>query len=160
YVTSRDELAFEVIVRRHGAMVWNVCRRVLRHHQDAEDAFQATFLTLARKAHAIGKRESVASWLHKVAYRAALGAMASRARRTTVPETAAMDLPAADETGGLLWRDLRPALDEEICRLPEKYRGPFILCYVEGKTNEEAARELRCPKGTVATRLAWARERL
>ncbi len=159
YVVSRDELAFEVLVRRHGALVWNVCRRVLRHHQDAEDAFQATFLTLARKAGAIGKRECVASWLHTVAYRAALGALGDRTRHT-VPEAAALDVPAAPGADPTLWRDLRPVLDEEISRLPEKYRAPFLLCYVEGKTNEEAAHELGCPKGTVATRLAWARERL
>src|SRR5262249_47166136 len=80
YIMSRDDMAFEVLVRRHGVMVWNVCRRLLGCEQDVEDAFQAAFLTLARKAHAIGKRECVASWLHKVAYRAALCARKSRAR--------------------------------------------------------------------------------
>jgi RNA polymerase sigma factor (sigma-70 family) len=159
YVTARDDLAFEVLVRRHGVMVWNVCRRLLGHEQDVEDAFQAAFLTLARKAHAIGKRECVASWLHKVAYRAALGARKSRAR-WSVQDAEAMDIPAQDTTDQAVWRDIRPILDEELCQLPEKYRAPFVLCYVEGKTNQEAARELRCPKGTVATRLAWARERL
>jgi RNA polymerase sigma factor (sigma-70 family) len=158
WTADRDEAAFELLVCRHGPMVWNVCRRVLRHDQDAEDAFQATFLTLVRKAGAIGKRDAVGSWLHRVAYRAALAArarVASHAVRQLVGSE-----PTAAASQELLWRDLGPVLDQEVNRLPEKYRAPFVLCHLQGKTNEEAARELRCPTGTVLSRLAWARERL
>jgi RNA polymerase sigma factor (sigma-70 family) len=158
WITDRDEAAFELLVCRHGPMVWNVCRRVLRHEQDAEDAFQATFLTLVRKAGAIGKRDAVCSWLHRVAYRAALAARA-RVAAHAVRQFVGSE-PASAASQELLWRDLGPVLDQEVNRLPEKYRAPFVLCYLQGKTNEEAARELRCPTGTVLSRLAWARERL
>lgn len=154
----RDEAAFEVLVWRHGPMVLNLCRRLLRDEQDAEDAFQATFLILVRKAETIHKDSSVGSWLYKVAYRAALEARARSARRgERLPFDAEPVAPEAEDAG---WRDLRPVLDEEVHRLPEKYREPFVLCYLEGQTTDEAARALNCPRGTVATRLAWARQRL
>jgi RNA polymerase sigma factor (sigma-70 family) len=159
FVTSRDQAAFEVLVWRHGAMVLGLCRRMLRHEQDAEDAFQATFLALVRKAPGISKRHALASWLYKVAYRVALEARA-RVRPNAVPALDRLPAPAQDNGEGLVWRDLRPVLDEEVNRLPEKYRSAFVLCYLEGKTNEEAARQLGCPKGTVLSRLARARERL
>jgi RNA polymerase sigma factor (sigma-70 family) len=158
FVAERDEAAFEVLLWRHGPMVLAVCRRLLRHEQDAEDAFQATFLVLARKAASIGRRQAVGAWLHRVAGRVALRARALAAKRAAAPADAA-DL-AAPETSEPLRADLRRALDEEVGRLPEKYRAPFVLCYLDGKTNEEAARELGCPKGTVLSRLAWARQRL
>jgi RNA polymerase sigma factor (sigma-70 family) len=157
FVSQRDEAAFELLVWRHGAMVLSLCRRLLRHEQDAEDAFQATFLILARKAASIGKREAVASWLYKVAYRVALAARKTTARHGT--QALSLDVPAREEDD-LVWRDLRPVLDEEVSRLPERYRTPFVLCYLEGKTNEEAAEMLGCPKGTVLSRLSRARERL
>src|SRR5262249_45915443 len=125
WLAQRDEAAFEVLVWRHGGMVLNLCRRLIRKDQDAEDAFQATFLVLVRKAATIGKRESVASWLYKVAYRIAI---ATRSRRPTAnlgatePEQVAPS-PEAEA----LWRDLRPVLDEEIHQLPDKYRRPFVL---------------------------------
>src|SRR5262249_51849825 len=129
-----------------------------RHPQDAEDAFQATFLTLARKAGSIGRRQALAAWLYRVAYRAALRARAGAARHAALPlpdpEPAA---PGADE---LVWHDLRPVLDEELSRLPDKYRRPVVLCYLEGKTHAEAAEQLGCAKATVAVRLLRARERL
>jgi RNA polymerase sigma factor (sigma-70 family) len=154
-----DEAAFELLLWRHGPMVLCTCRRVLRREQDAEDAFQVTFLTLARKAGAIGKRESVGSWLYKVAYRAALQVRAAAERQ---PAAAPPDAePAApDETPSVEARELRPVLDEEVGRLPEKYRAPVVLCYLEGKTYAEAARLLGCPTGTLAIRLRRARERL
>src|SRR5262245_60180817 len=130
FVHKRDETAFEVLVWRHAAMVVGVCQRVLRHQQDVEDAFQATFLTLVRKAASVGKRESVGSWLYKVAYRVALRARARGARQATHERLEGDVLggePAPDHT----WLDLRPVLDEEINRLPEKYRAPVVLCYFE-----------------------------
>jgi RNA polymerase sigma factor (sigma-70 family) len=154
WLARRDEAAFELLVWRHGPMVLDLCRRVLRHEHDVEDAFQATFLVLVRKAASIGKADSVGSWLYKVAYRVALEVKATAARALPVEDRPA---PADEE---MLWHDLRPVLDDEVNRLPEKYRAPFVLCYLQGKTNEEAARELRCPKGTVCSRLAWARRRL
>ncbi len=118
-----------------------------------------TFLVLARKAGSIGKRESVGSWLYKVAYRVALRLRARTAKRSAREEPID-ELSAPEATDKVLWRDLRPVLDEEIDRLPEKYRVPFVLCYLEGQTNEEAARQLGCPKGTILSRLARGRERL
>src|SRR5262249_31028688 len=159
FVRSRDEAAFEVLVWRHGPLVWGLCRRLLRQESDAEDAFQATFLTLVRKAGSIGKGGSVASWLYKVAYRVALHARA-RAARGAGREQAAPAEPAAGPAEDPVWRDLRPVLDEEIGRLPEKYRVPVLLCYLEGRTVDEAAEQLGWPRGTVATRLTRARERL
>jgi RNA polymerase sigma factor (sigma-70 family) len=159
FVARRDEAAFELLVWRHGTMVLNLCRRLLRQEQDAEDAFQATFLVLARKAHCIGKRQACASWLYKVAYRVAL---AARAQGTTLAQLVggAETLQATEATDDPLWRDLRPVLDEEVSRLPEKYRAAFVLCCLEGRTGAEAAEHLRCPKGTVLSRLSRARERL
>src|SRR5260370_3727354 len=122
-------------------MVLSLCRRLLRHEQGGEDAFQATFLILVRKAGSISKREALGSWLYKVAYRIALEAR-DRSRMRTVDSKYLADIPAAATTPDLLWRDLRPVLDEELARLPDKYRVPFVLCYLEGKTNEEAARQL------------------
>jgi RNA polymerase sigma factor (sigma-70 family) len=159
FVARRDEAAFEVLLWRHGPKVLGVCRRVLRHEQDAEDAFQATFLILVRKAGSVGKRQALGSWLHRVAYRVALRAKTLAAKRAARQMPVA-DMAAADPEPDPVWGDLRPVLDEEVNRLPEKYRAPFVLCYLDGKTNAEAARELGCPKGTVLSRLAWARQRL
>jgi RNA polymerase sigma factor (sigma-70 family) len=159
WLAQRDEAAFEVLVWRYGPMVWGVCRRQLPRAHDAEDAFQATFLILVRKAASIGKRESVGSWLYKVACRVVLRARLRAARRASREQPAPGPL-AAEEKPEVIWRDLRPVLDEEVNALPEKYRLPFLLCYLEGKTTEAAAAQLRCPRGTVLTRLAWARKQL
>jgi RNA polymerase sigma factor (sigma-70 family) len=159
WVARRDEGAFEALLWRHAAAVLGVCRRVLGDAHEAEDAAQAAFLTLARKAASIGRRQAVAAWLFAVAYRAALRARARRPRAAAVPPGALGALPARPAEDPA-WRDLRPLLDEEVGRLPEKYRAPFVLCHVEGRTNEEAARELGCPVGTVLSRLARARQRL
>jgi RNA polymerase sigma factor (sigma-70 family) len=153
-----SELAFETIVRRHGPMVMAVCRRVLGDDHAAEDAFQATFMVLALKSHTIRKQESSGPWLHGVAMRIARRARALRQRSRGEP------IPA----GGLADRegytpapvDLRAILDEELSRLPEKYRVPVVLCYLEGRTQEEAARTLGWTKGTVSGRLARAKDLL
>ena len=159
FVTRGDEAAFGVLLERHGPKVLGICRRVLRREQDAEDAFQAAFLVLVRCAGSIGKGEAVGSWLYRVAYRLALRAKVRASKRPTASVPLA-DVPAAERTPNVEWLDLQAVFDEEINRLPAKYRAPFILCYLDGRTNEEAAHELGCPKGTVLSRLAWARERL
>ncbi len=158
FVEGRDEVAFAALVRRHGPMVWGVCRRLLDLH-DAEDAFQATFLVLVRKAASVRPREMVANWLHGVARQAAL-----QARRTTVrrrarerQSTRTPDPPAAERQPE---HDLRFLLDQELGRLPEKYRAAVVLCDLEGRSRKEAARQLGCPEGTVAGRLARARAML
>jgi RNA polymerase sigma factor (sigma-70 family) len=137
-------------------MVWGVCRRVLRRHHDAEDAFQATFLVLVRKAASIASRELLANWLYGVAHRTALKAGAAIGKRhrrerqvTPMPEPEAVGQDSGD--------DLLPLLDQELSRLPDRYRVPVILCDLEGKTRKEAARQLGVPEGTVAGRLARAR---
>jgi RNA polymerase sigma factor (sigma-70 family) len=159
FVARRDEASFDVLVWRHGAMVLSLCQRVLHDTHEAEDAFQATFLVLARKAGSIGKRESAGSWLYKVALRIALRVRARALKRTALAEPLD-ELPGRDDPEDPVWRDLRPVLDEEIDRLPEKYRAPFVLCYLEGHTNEEAAEKIGCPMGTILSRLARGRERL
>jgi RNA polymerase sigma factor (sigma-70 family) len=159
FAARGEEAAFEALVQRHGPMVLGVCRRVLGDAQDAEDAFQATFLVLVRSARAVGKAASVGSWLHGVAHRTALKARAARAARRKHERRApimANNGPGAEAA----WGELRQVLDEEVGRLPEACRGPFVLCYLEGKTYDEAARLLGCPKGTVSTRLTRARELL
>ena len=159
FVTRREEASFEVLVWRHGAMVLALCKRVLRDSHEAEDAFQATFLVFARKATSIGRGEVVAAWLYKVAYRVALRLRAAAAKRSAAGEPTDA-IPAPEAAGDLDWLDLKPVLDDEIARLPEKYRAPFVLCYLEGRTNEEAAALIGCPKGTVLSRLSRGRERL
>jgi RNA polymerase sigma factor (sigma-70 family) len=159
YAALRDAAALELLVRRHSALVWGVCRRVLHGGPDAEDAYQATFLVFLRKAAGLGKREHVGPWLAAVAYRVAVRARANAAKRR-LRERGAAPRHSAEASRDVEWRDLRPVLDEEVQRLPLKYRLPFLLCYVEGKTNAEAAVELGCPAGTVLSRLARARQRL
>ncbi len=160
YVGQRDESAFAALVQRHGPLVWGACARMLPDGGDAEDAFQATFLVLARKAHALRRPGSLAPWLHEVACRTAAKARALRARRLAREQAAPPPPPRAEGEPEIVWREVRAAIDEEVNRLPERYRVPFALCYLEGLTNEEAARRLACPKGTILSRLARARERL
>jgi RNA polymerase sigma factor (sigma-70 family) len=159
FITNRDESAFAALVERHGAMVFGVCRRVLNNISDAEDAYQAAFVVLACKARAISRPELLGSWLYRVAFRAALRARAEASRRREHPLPSA-DIAVAPPIPDADWADLRPVLDEEIERLPQKYRLPVVLCYLEGHSNDEAARRLGCPLGTIASRLATARERL
>ncbi len=162
FVAWRDEAAFELLVRRYEKIVFGVCLRVLHDVHDAEDAFQAAFLVLARKAGAISRRESLAGWLTRVSFRIAL-----RASKKRSPRFAMQSLDSTDASdSGLqtpnteLSTGLRGVLDEELDRLPARFRAPVVLCYFDGKTHEEAARQLGWPKGTVASRLARARERL
>jgi RNA polymerase sigma factor (sigma-70 family) len=152
------EAAFEALVNRHGPMVLRVCRGVLRDPRDVEDAFQATFLVLVKKAHALDERELLAPWLYGVARRVALKARGVASRRSR-REGGIMDDPPADPAEGP-WPDLRPILHEELDRLPEKYRKPVVLCHLEGLTHAEAAQELAWPVGTVSVRLARARKLL
>ncbi len=153
---GQDEAAFQAITQRHGSMVYRVCWRVLHHAQDAEDAFQATFLVLAQKLRSVRNHASLASWLHGVAHRVALKAKAQAAarrrheRRASLPDT----LPTHEATG----IDPHSALDFELRRLPDKWRLPLILCYLEGRTQDESARQLGWSKRTLRRRLDEARE--
>jgi RNA polymerase sigma factor (sigma-70 family) len=153
FLSRRDEAAFVALVRRHGPMVLGVCRRVLGNAADAEDAFQATFLVLVRKAASLSARAVLGDWLHGVARRTALSARRACARRRAKEQ--AMARP--DVQGEAVPDDWLPLLDEELSRLPENYRLPLVLCDLEGKTRREAADCLRWPEGTVAGRLARGR---
>src|SRR5262245_17671571 len=159
FLTHRDETAFAALLYRHGPMVLGVCRRVLGDSPDAEDAFQATFLVLATKAGSIQRMGSVGSWLHGVAARLARQVISSTARRRA-HEREATAMPPSNAPDAVEWRDLRPVLDEELERLPQKYRAPLVLCYLEGKSHEEAAQQLGWTSGTVCGRLARARDLL
>ncbi len=159
FVRRREEAAFAALVRRHGSMVLGVCRRVLRHSHDAEDAFQATFLVLANKAQRLKNPALLANWLYGVAYRTALHARNRSARRSRRErEAAAMSASSSDSDSSA--HELSHILDEELSHLPEKYRAPLVLCYLQGKTNEEAARLLGWPTGSMSHRLARGRELL
>src|SRR5579863_599016 len=159
FVIRRDATAFSTLVERHGPMVWGVCRRILHNHHDAEDAFQATFLVLARKAAFVKPMEMVAGWLFGVARTTALKARGvvgrTRSRERQVVEMP--DQAVADREG---WHDLQPLLDQELSRLPQRYRTVIVLCDLEGMTRKEAARQLRVPEGTIAGWLARARTML
>jgi RNA polymerase sigma factor (sigma-70 family) len=159
FVQGRDEAAFEVLVHRHGAMVWRVCRQVLRDTQDAEDACQATFLVLVRKARGIARPELLGNWLYGVAVRVAhrVRKTASRRQAHERPGVETLGQHPADPGAG---SDPEGQLHEELQRLPAKYRCPLVLCYLEGRTNEEAARQLRWPVGTLKVRLMRGREML
>lgn len=151
-----DQIAFELLVSRHGPMILGVCRRILRDPTDVDDAFQATFLVLIRRARSLGPGDILAAWLHGVAFKVATRARSDRARRAR-REREAMKLapPAPDRADADL--ALREVIDQEIERLPWKYRAPVALCYFEGLTHDEAARRLNWPLGTVKGRLARAR---
>ena len=159
FTSTRDEEAFAALVRRHGGMVLGLCRRLLGGHHDAEDVFQAAFLILARKASSLRRGESVGAWLYRVAYRLALKARASAARRRD-RETQGIAMPSPDPTAELTVKELQTLLDEELQQLPEKYRVPVVLCHLEGRTQEEAARQLGWSKGTLRRRLGQGRELL
>jgi RNA polymerase sigma factor (sigma-70 family) len=153
-----DQTAFAALLARHGPMVLRVCRRVLHHEQDAEDAFQATFLVLARNAGSICKREALAAWLHGVAYRTAMEAKRKAARRRNHEARLGALLPKAMPSP--TWDDIRVVLDEEIQRLPQTLRAAFVLCVLEGKCGPEAAAELGVKLGTLSSRLTQARKYL
>lgn len=155
FIAQRDDAAFAALVRRHGPMVWGVCRRLLEQH-DAEDAFQATFLVLVRKAASIVSRERVGNWLYGVAHQTALQARRNITRRRA-REKQVMDVPEPAVAQQDLWRDLQPLLDQELSQLPDAYREVIVLSDLEGKTRKEVARQLGLPEGTVGSRLARAR---
>jgi RNA polymerase sigma factor (sigma-70 family) len=159
FTERRDPAAFEALVRRHGPMVLGVCRRVLGASHDVEDAFQATFLVLVRKAGSIVLRETVGGWLYGVAYRTALEARTKRRRRRArEKQVEAMPHPTVqpDDT----WRELKPLLDKELARLPEKFRVPVVLCDLEGLPRRQVARQLGVPEGTLSSRLHTGRRTL
>src|SRR5947209_1042933 len=156
YISRRDEAALAALVRRPGPMVWGVCRRVIRNYHDAEDAFQATFLVLVRKAASIASPELLANWLYGVAHQTALKARATTAKRRA-RERQVTEMPELAVAEQDLWNDLQSLLDQELSRLPDKYRVAIVLCDLEGKTRKEAARQLGVPDGTLAARLARGR---
>lgn len=156
FLVGQDQAAFAMLVRRHGPMVLGVCRRVLQHEQDAEDAFQATFLVLVRKARSLRSPSTLASWLFGVARRTALE-MKTASTKRRAKEASAI---SQDKSGEDKLADWLPLLDEELARLPQKYREAIVLCDLEGKTRQEAARVLNCAEGTVASRLARGRSML
>jgi RNA polymerase sigma factor (sigma-70 family) len=159
FVSGRDEAAFAALLRRHGPMVLGVCRRLLGNLHDAEDAFQAVFLVLVRKAGSVRPREAVGNFLYGVAYRTALEARSriarQRARERQVPVMPPRGVERDDP-----WAELLPLLDRELHRLPDKYRLPVVLCDIEGQSRREVARRLAIPEGTLSSRLATARRRL
>jgi RNA polymerase sigma factor (sigma-70 family) len=159
FAGENDEAAFAALVRRHGGLVIGACRTVLQHQQDAEDAFQATFLVLARKAASVSWQESAASWLFQTARHMALKIRTHSARRR-LHEVAMEDLSQVDGVADLAWGELRSILDEELGRLPAKYRAALVLCHMEGKSRSEAARELGWKEGAVKIRLERGRDLL
>ncbi len=138
------EAGFTALVDRHGPMVLRVCRQILGDTHDAEDAFQATFLVLVRKAGSVRKRDSVASWLHGIARRVARRARSDRARRLEYERRGA-EMAGRTEARSAGEFECWPELHEEVARLPERYREPIVLCYLEGLTTDEASRRLDCP---------------
>ncbi len=159
FIARRDETAFEALLRRHGPMVRGVCRRILGDVHDADDAFQATFLVLVRKADSVRPREAVGNFLYGVAYRTALEARRRMARRR-MREMPLPNVPQPESESSDLWQELRPLLDREVSRLSEKYRLPVVLCELEGRSRKEVARQLAIPEGTLSSRLATARKKL
>jgi RNA polymerase sigma factor (sigma-70 family) len=159
FVTGRDSDAFESLVRRHGPMVLGVCRRVLRAPHDAEDAFQVTFLVLARKAASVSPREMVGNWLYGVAHTTAVRARAANAKRR-LREKQVAEMPEPQAAGEHPQDELHQLLDEELARLPDKYRAAVVLCDLEGRPRKEVARRLHVPEGTLSSRLTTARRML
>jgi RNA polymerase sigma factor (sigma-70 family) len=157
FITRRDEAAFEALVLRQGPIVLGVCRRMLRHAQDAEDAFQATFLVLVRKAASVVPRELVGNWLYGVAYYAARKALTA-AVKCRARERQVVEMPEPEAAPGAeRWHDLHALLDEEWSRLPDKYRVAIVLCDLEGNGHREAARQIGCPQGTLSARVSRGR---
>jgi RNA polymerase sigma factor (sigma-70 family) len=159
FISKRDEAAFTLLVHRHGRLVWSVCRQILHHEQDAEDAYQASFLVLVRHASTIRRGQSVACWLYRVASRIARKLARDRLKRRECEAKTSPSL-CGQVLQDVNWRELQGLLQEELMRLPQKYQAPFILCCLEGMTKSEAARHLRWKEGTLSSRLAHARRRI
>jgi RNA polymerase sigma factor (sigma-70 family) len=158
FALRHEESAFAVLLQRHGPMVLSVARRVLNSPQDVEDVFQATFLLLARKAASLRKPGSVGSWLHGAAHRLALKAREQEWRRQAHERRAAQMRDLASRASA--WHEVQSALDAALEKLPQRYRTPLVLCYLEGRSHAEVARQLGCPLATVRTRIQRGRERL
>jgi RNA polymerase sigma factor (sigma-70 family) len=150
--------AFEVLVKRYAPMVMGVCRQVLYRYQDAEDASQATFMTLARKAGTIRDRTVLGGWLYEVAYRIAIRMRARVSRLPELTETADQETSGGEPESAAAWNELGLLLHAEVDRLPKSYRMLVVHCYLEGETNREVARRLNCPVGTIKGRLSRARK--
>lgn len=160
FTLQNDESAFSILVQKHGAMVWGVCRRILGNGNDADDAFQATFMVLVRRASEVARYRSLSGWLHNVACRIALKARCSLARRH-MAELGPMQEPSSWPEEDLAARhELSQVLDEELQCLPDKWRMPLVLCYLQGKTHEEAARDLGLARGSMARLISRAQEKL
>ncbi len=156
FVCHQDDLAFTELVRRHGPMVLGVCTQILRQHQDAQDAFQATFLILAMRAHSIKQENSLGSWLYQVAYRTAM--RSAKQRQQSLAQLVVDDTYVSDDPLQTIYeQSLQTALHEELTKLPAAYRAPLVLCYMEGKTRNEAASELECTAASIKARLARAK---
>src|SRR4051794_30177035 len=160
YLSRRDEAAFEALVRQHGPMVLSLCRRYLRDPSDVEDAFQATFLVLVRKAPSIRQRQLISSWLYGVAYKVSMRARSDFLKRRGRQTDGVDRLESPTHSSPIECAEAGRVLDQELNRLPEKYRVPLVLCYLNERTHEQAAAELRWPVGTVRSRLARGRELL
>jgi RNA polymerase sigma factor (sigma-70 family) len=156
FISRREDAAFAALVQRHGPMVWGVCRRLLANSADAEDAFQATFLILVRKATSVVPREMVANFLYGVACNVCRKARAATGRRR-MRERQVANMPEPETVERDLWPELEPLLDQELNHLPDKYRVAIVLCDLEGKTRREAARQLNIPEGTLSSRLSTGR---
>lgn len=159
FIEQRDEIAFAALMDRHARMVFGVCRRLLNNVHDAEDAFQAAFLVLARKAHSVQPREMVGNWLYGVAYQTSRKARTVAARRS-MRESLVADIPEPTAPERVAGNELQPLLDQELNRLPDKYRVPIVLCDLEGRGHKEAADQLGWPQGTLSGRLSRARDLL
>jgi RNA polymerase sigma factor (sigma-70 family) len=159
FFQAREDAAFGVLLERYGPLVYGICQRILGDAAEAEDAFQATFLVLVRKGNTLRQPGRLANWLYGVAYRTARKLRAKAALRTKT-ERQASDMPTRNPVEDMTYDELRGVLDEEISKLPEKYSLPLVLCYLEGKTNAEAAAQLGWPEGSMSRRLSRARELL
>jgi RNA polymerase sigma factor (sigma-70 family) len=159
YLANGDETAFEALVDRHGPMLLGLCRRMLRDPQDIEDAFQATFLVLVRSGRSVRDRDFVSTWLYRVAFRATRQIRSQTLRRRNCEiQVASPEASVGSDAADI--REIGPVLDQELNRLPEKYRAPLVLCYLQGRTHDQAALALRCPVGTVRSRMARGRDLL
>jgi RNA polymerase sigma factor (sigma-70 family) len=156
FIERQDEIAFAALVKRHSSMVWGVCRRIVPHHQDAEDAFQATFLVLARKAYSVRPRHMLANWLFGVAQRTALKAKTMATKRR-VHEKQISEMPDVAAVEPVAWVNLETLFDQELAKLPDKYRSAIVLCDLEGKKGKDAAQQMKIPEGTLASRLRTGR---
>lgn len=160
FALQNDEAAFTTLVQKYGSMVWGVCHRVLGNGADADDAFQATFMVLVRRASEVSGYQSLSGWLHNVACRVALKARCTLARQHKAEHAPMEEQSSWPEEDPVASNELHQMLDEELQCLPDKWRLPLVLCYLQGKTHEEAARDLGLARGSMARRISRAQEKL